>query len=173
MSTQTSPVIKDSNIVNILPNQLRSKLKDKLSNADLDDTPVFDLNGFCCYAKVAEVYDGDTIWVIFERYDQLWKVRVRLLGYNSPEIRVGASNPNRDQIKQAGYEARDRLSELILNQIIWIEFSHYDSLSRALATIYTIGYDIGNSSKRSKKYEKKICINQWMIENGYGEVFMP
>jgi len=108
----------------------------------------FDLDGIELYAKVLRVYDGDTIWVGCELFGKQHKLNIRLLGYNSPEIRVSKNNPNRDAIKEAGYEAKDFLSDMIKNQIVWVEFKGYGKFGRALANVYTIDW----SDSPKKKY---------------------
>ena len=61
-------------------------------NIDLDlinanaDIPLFTVSGKYI-AKIVYCYDGDTIHVIFKYNGVLMKFRLRLLGYNAPELK--------------------------------------------------------------------------------------
>ena len=143
-----------------LANEEKKILLD-LNESELNE---FDLNGVKTYAKVLRVYDGDTIWVGCKIFGKYHKLNIRLLGYNSPEIRVAKSNPKRDEIKKAGYEAKDYLSDLINDQIVWVEFKEYGKFGRALADVYSIDWE-------QEPPIKKIFVNKVMVEEGHGEEF--
>ena len=48
------------------------------------DAPYFSLEALETDAKVVDVYDGDTIKVIFNFEGKMWKWRFRLLGFDAP-----------------------------------------------------------------------------------------
>lgn len=137
----------------------------------------FTLDGLTVIGKCVDVYDGDSIKVViyypminndgtFEK--KLVKFTIRMLGYDSPEIR--SKDPKE---KEAALEAKKRLIQLTnLNNfgLIKIVFSKNDKYGRFLATVYEyqpifspnnknliIG---GNASFKS--------INDIMIEEKHG-----
>ena len=72
-------------------------------------------------AKVITVSDGDTIQVI----NQSLKIKVRLAGIDTPELR-----------QMYGYEAKDILSEKILNKIVTIKGISKDRYGRLIGDIF-------------------------------------
>ena len=106
--------------------------------------------------KVVEVYDGDTITIILFNKCGFEKHKLRMYGYDSPEIKPKKNIPNRNQEIAKAIVARDKLRELILNKIVTFESQGYDKYGRLLGNIYM------------KNFCKEININSYMIENGYG-----
>lgn len=91
-------------------------------------------------AKIVKVYDGDTVHAVFNPFGTgLCKFSVRLNGVDTPELRT--SDP---QEKIAAVQARDVLSELILNKIVKLNCSGFDKYGRLLATIYCDNQCINN-----------------------------
>ena len=95
------------------------------------------------------VYDGDTITILMPLKTHIYnmtnsdqidvfsdtnktntvyfnKIRLRLFGIDTPEIKPKKNIPNRDDHIRKAKEARDFLSKLILNKIIKIEFLQND-----------------------------------------------
>ena len=68
-------------------------------------------------AKITSVYDGDTVTGDVDLGFGIWikKQKFRLMGIDTPEIRT----KDKDE-KVRGYEARDRLRELILGKTVRI-----------------------------------------------------
>lgn len=126
----------------------------KLSKCD-NNTPMFSLEGEMKLCKVVDIYDGDTCKVVFKLKDKLYRWNVRMKGYDSPEMRVSKSNPRRDVIKQKAILARDYLSSLIKNELVYIKCGEFDKYGRLLGTLYINEND-------------DISVNDMMIENGYG-----
>ena len=124
----------------------------------------FSLKGENKKALVIDVYDGDTITVVFKHFDKINWWKVRLLGINSPEIRPSRSIENRDEIITAAKVSRDYLSSLILNKIIYLNCEKFDSFGRILGTIYLtreglVSNDFNNS------------INNLMLETNNATVY--
>ena len=67
----------------------------KLRSANKDNINFFSFDGKKITAKVVDIYDGDTITVVFRDGGRLIKHRVRLIGYDSPEMKPLLSHPNR------------------------------------------------------------------------------
>jgi micrococcal nuclease len=117
----------------------------------------FSFEDYETYAKIVEVYDGDTIKAVFRFNDIMQKFTIRLFGIDTPEIRT------RDKLeKRAGYEAKEMLVSLILDKIVYLKLGKFDKYGRILGTIYTLDdkYNIDGD-----------CVNNILIQRGYGEEY--
>jgi endonuclease YncB( thermonuclease family) len=102
---------------------------------------------------VIKVYDGDTITIASKLpYDAspLYRLSVRLNGIDTPEIKGKTADE-----KQAAKEARDALSELIMNKQIRLENVESEKYGRILADVY-----LGD-----------LHINKWLIDNRYAVAY--
>lgn len=127
----------------------------KLKYAD-DNIPLFSLQKKVFKAKIVRVYDGDTCFAVFFLNDSLVKFKIRMEGYDTPEIKPRLDIENRlDEIEKAK-KAKQELERLILNQIVFLHCGGWDKYGRLLATIYT---------------ETKINVNQHMIELNFGKEY--
>jgi micrococcal nuclease len=118
------------------------------------DTKKFDFNGEVHLAKVIRCYDGDSIHCIFKHNGKYQQFAIRLYGYDSPEIRVSRKikGEERAQLKKKGLDAKNRLSELILNKNVIIHCKKFDKYGRILGII---------------KLDDEV-INDIMVNEGYG-----
>lgn len=136
---------------------------------NFDTTPMFGFIGMTVKAKVVEVYDGDTITIVFLYRGIIIKHRLRTEGYDSPELRPLRTIDHRDLHIECGQKARDYLSQLVLGKIVKIIFNdkNTDKYGRLLGTIYLRD---NNSSGLSCfcSNDQSININQLMIDHGYG-----
>lgn len=103
-------------------------------------------------AKVIKCYDGDTITVIARVENaggKYYKFNCRMFGYNSPEVK----GPEKEQ----GLIARDALKGKILGEIVEVDV-HFEKekYGRLLVSVRKDG----------------VNINEWMVKNGYGKVYM-
>lgn len=129
-------------------------LKRKLRNFDPESIDRFSFDGISTYAKVCDVYDGDTVTILFSHRRKIIKYSCRIYGIDTPEIRT------RDlEEKKRGYEARDFLKSYILDQIIKIDLLKFDKYGRLLAHLYVnVGgtyKDVGRlmiNNKHAKEY---------------------
>jgi endonuclease YncB( thermonuclease family) len=96
----------------------------------------FSLEGEYKKALVTDVYDGDTITVVFKHFNKINLWKIRLLGINTPELRPSRLLDNRDKVIIAAKKARDYLSEMILNKIVYVYCGKFDNFGRILGTIY-------------------------------------
>lgn len=98
---------------------------------------------------VYKVIDGDTFYCYDENKNE---VKVRLIGIDTPETR------NRFKKKKGHYgiEAKNYLTELILNQSIKLDFDldKYDQYNRVLAYAY----------------KDNVFINADLVKNGYARI---
>lgn len=104
---------------------------------DQENIPWLSLNGQNFYGKVIDVYDADTITIVFPFEKKPYKVKCRLSGIDSPEIRT-----TNDKEKQAAIIARDWLRNKILNKKLWFECSDFDKYGRVLIKIYMKQSDV-------------------------------
>ena len=82
------------------------------------------------------VYDGDTITVSMKfRQEQPELFKIRLLHINTPGLAPRRNNPNRDQIKQAAFAARNYLRKLVLKKAVTIECEGLDSFGCLLSVV--------------------------------------
>jgi endonuclease YncB( thermonuclease family) len=116
----------------------------KLNNIEYKNTIPFIPNFSKC--KVVKVYDGDTITVAsyLKGVPTCYRFSVRLRGIDSPEIRT----KNEDE-KKAAIISRDKLSEKILNKIVYLKDIGTEKYGRVLADVFY------NNEK----------INDWLLNN--------
>lgn len=124
----------------------------------------FTLEGEHKKALVIDIYDGDTITVVFKHFDKINWWKVRLLGINSPEIRPSRSIKNRNEIITAAKNSRDYLSNLILNKIIYLQCDNFDSFGRILANIYLTKEDL-----LTNDFSK--TVNNLMLETNNASIY--
>lgn len=112
--------------------------------------PFFTLKGHKCRAKVVHVYDGDTVHLVFEFLGQMFKWHTRIAHVDTPELKT----KNQEE-KKMGYEARDKLRELIDNKLVDIVCLDFDKYGRVLA-------EITYNNER---------VDEWLIKNGYAKSY--
>ena len=112
--------------------------------------PFFTLKGHKCRAKVVHVYDGDTIHLVFEFLGQMFKWHTRIAHVDTPELKT----KNQEE-KKMGYEARDKLRELIDGKLVDIVCLDFDKYGRVLAEIT---YNGGR-------------VDEWLIKNNYAKSY--
>ena len=129
----------------------------ELISATNKSVKAFNFAGMNTIGKVCNVYDGDTCRVIFYFHDQLTRLTVRLASIDTPEIR--SKDPN--EIEH-GLKARDFLSNLVLNQLVYVELGKYDKYKRPLTNIYLLDQDlnkIGDKTVQEMLVENKLAIH--------------
>ena len=127
----------------------------ELKYAD-DNIPLFSLQKKVFKAKIVRVYDGDTCFAVFYLNDTLVKFKIRMEGYDTPELKPRLNIENRlDEIEKAN-KAKQELEKLIFNQIVFLHCGGWDKYGRLLATIYT---------------QTKINVNQYMIDLHFGKEY--
>lgn len=120
----------------------------------------FTLEGEYKKALVVDVYDGDTITVVFKHFDKINSWKVRLLGINSPELRPSRTLENRDEIIANAKKSRDYLAGLILNKIVYLQCGSFDSFGRILAYIYLSDVELIMKDTAN-------TVNEKMLAGGY------
>lgn len=124
----------------------------ELMRVNPDSVDLFSLKGKVYPCRIVSVYDGDTCTALFKMKTHFVKFKVRMLGYDSPEMKPRLNLPNRDQIKREAEAAKQALISKTKDRYVKIECGDWDKYGRLLGTLYT----------------KKTNINEWMINGGYG-----
>lgn len=111
-------------------------------------------------AKVTKCYDGDTIHCIFKHNGKYSKFHVRMLGYDSCEIKPSKNieKIKRDEILLKAQNAKKRLEDLILNKNIYLYCESFDKYGRILGSV-------------KLNLNDKKTINDIMIEEGHGYIY--
>lgn len=111
---------KETNVTEILPEPTAMSAppvaepndqfhtKDLLSN-NFTELTKFTFNGIITKARVIDVYDGDTVTIVFYFHDIPIKDSFRLFGYDSPEMKPPKTLINRDLHIRAATIVRDYL----------------------------------------------------------------
>ena len=126
-------------------------LKKRLQQTIPNDIPMFSFDGISTYAKIYDVYDGDTVKIIFEYKGEMIKYSARIFGIDTPEIRTKDK-----QEKELGYKARDFLKSHVFDEILKVDLMHFDKYGRLLIKIYL---------------DNGIDISNFMIQEGYAKPY--
>ena len=120
-------------------------------------TKIFSFEGRKCIGKVVDVYDGDTVKIVFplseKEPDRLYKWNCRLINVDTPELRTKNLKE-----KEFGKLVRNKLREKILEKLVYISCMDFDKYGRLLVEIF-------------EDSEYKISINDWLITNEYAKVY--
>ena len=119
-------------------------------NQDFSTLKLFTYTGCNFQAKVTDIYDGDTITVVIFDHEYK-KLKLRLAGLDTPEIKPFLSIPNRDLHIECAKIVKTNVANIILDKIIDLELKGEDKYGRLLGYVY---------------YNKK-CINDMLIDKGY------
>lgn len=122
----------------------------ELENLDLGNIKKFSLACMACKARVASVYDGDTITLVFKLQEQYVKWSCRLEGIDTPEMK----SKNAEE-KASAVKARDFLRGKILDKVVDVVFGDFDKYGRLLAKVSIDDLD----------------INKLMLSEGYAKAY--
>lgn len=159
------------------------KKKDNIQTINLSSYGKYDLNNVEGKFYVESVYDGDTITLLIPTKLSIYnmcssntidlntdtnklnkiilnKVRVRLYGVDTPELKPKKNLPDREAHIVKAKEARDYLSGIILNKIIKVVFMSNDKYGRPLVKLYT-----------SDMIADELCLNDLMIKKGFANKY--
>ena len=125
----------------------------RLKRIDPKSIKTFNFKGLKTYAKVSNVYDGDTIHLTFSFRFRIIRQRCRFARIDSPEIK-GKTQAEKDD----AIVSRDFLRQLIENKIIYVHFKEMDKYGRPIIEVY------------NRKYWKH-NINDQMIESGMAVLY--
>jgi endonuclease YncB( thermonuclease family) len=124
-----------------------------LNSTTFENTQEFTFEGQSKLAKVVQIYDGDTIWVVTNIGGRFNKIKVRLNGIDAPELKPSLKVQNRDKIIKLANESKKFLSDLIENKIVTLKCHKFDKYGRLLADIII------------KQNNIDINVSEYMIKN--------
>lgn len=124
----------------------------ELLNCDHSKIPLFSFKGIKTYALCVKNYDADTITIIFKYKDEIVKVNCRILNIDTPEIKS-----KNIELKKIAKNAKEYVSSLILNKIIYVEFLDNDKYGRPLIIVYD----------KDKTYN----LSDKLIQGGYAYIY--
>lgn len=108
--------------------------------------PRWSLQGQVCAGIAVSVYDGDTFDAVLSipsEGDIIRRLTIRMLGYNSPELKVSRTASDAERMKQHenAVMSRDTLWKLLggdEREILRIECGEWDKYGRLLAHVYRL-----------------------------------
>jgi len=134
-----------------------------------NEVEFFNFDGLKCKCKVIDVYDGDTITVIIKLFDKVknkkykfnkyYKMKIRIYGIDTPEIKAPKSQLNRELEKQASIYIREYVKTLILNKEVNIECLKFGKFGRTLGHV---------SFKRNRQ---NIDLAKHLVELGFAKEY--
>lgn len=124
-----------------------------LEAATYANTKAFNYDGKSYMVKVVKVYDADTLTVAFSPSQGLgiYRYQVRLLGYDSPEMK--SKNPLE---KKWAYNLQKYANCLVGNTICRLECEKMDKYGRILGRLIIVPKDGGDEK----------CLNDHMLASG-------
>lgn len=122
---------------------------------------LFTFDGLATNARVVDVYDGDTVTVVFYYNNQPIKQKMRLIGYDTPEMKPKMTMQNRDKYVAAANKAKCFLKQLILNKVVWIELKREEKYGRLL----------GDMKVYNNQHEITASVCDVMLKHGYGKKY--
>ena len=131
-----------------------------LDECTADNCPEFNFDGQINECKVVDVYDGDTCKVCFSMDTGFYKFPVRMLGYNSHEMKQKKDDPNAATNKASAVAARDYLRSLVLGRRVFIQCHEQDKYGRILGRLYL-----------DRTLAPSVCVNDMMLASGHGFVY--
>lgn len=132
-----------------------------LAAARPDDYAVYTLENVRTIGKFCTNYDGDTADFLLVIDGKIQRHRVRMMGYDSPEMKPALSDPKREEKKAAALVAKARLAELcgVPGSVLYVQCHGGDKYGRQLVSVY-----------RTSDYAG-LSINQQMIDEGHGYAY--
>ena len=134
--------------------------KYSIQNLDESKFKKFSLNGIKTNCKILSIYDGDSITIGCKVWGRYFKLKVRMFGYDSPEMKPLLNKPHREKEIQKAKEAKLFLQNQCNNKKLLIEFLEFDKYGRALGKLYIVD--------RRFCQKRLISINKLMIDNNHG-----
>lgn len=150
LNSETPRTIEDLNM-NRQRNIHSESPSGRLKNQTAENTPWMSVEGQVCQCKVVDVYDGDTVTLIFPMYGKLVKHRCRLAGINCAEMRT--RNPLE---KEVAIKAKDYIEDRTLNKVIYMKCGDWGNFGRLLGTLYLTKDDL----------DRDKSLNQAIIDRG-------
>lgn len=157
----------------------KEEAQELYKNYDNNNTPLFGLNGWCGYARVVDVYDGDTVILIIKHFYTVYKVQARLQGIDTPEIK------SKNQIiKLKALEARNALINFVTGGKIQLDikgiYTRPQIQSMFTQEVYLVWVCIGEADKYGRVLtdlyleecsDQQKCASNFLIQKGYAYAY--
>lgn len=115
----------------IKPNRVdESSMGSQVRDITLENSREFSLDGREMPAKVLRVVDGDTVVLGIYLFRNRWNVKCRCAGYNCAEIHALSAEE-----RSIASSARERATQLLLDNIVQVQFGANDKYGRPLVSI--------------------------------------
>lgn len=131
------------------------------SNSSVDweqatkQTPLFSFVGQTVTAKVVDLYDGDTLDAVLWIDGKLQRFKVRMYGYDAPEIKPLKTVERREQVIEQANAAKSLLASMVLDKMVEMECVANDKYGRLCANVWISG-------------KERYCVNQRMLASDVG-----
>lgn len=114
---------------------------------------VYTLDGLTCYAKIVDVYDGDTFTIVFYQDGKPTKRKLRLYGCDAPEIKT-----KNEKEKKAALHVKDYVLELFKEHknIVQVHFKKEEKFGRALGEVHLLS-----------EIKDSISLTDLLVDNKY------
>jgi micrococcal nuclease len=134
------------------------------------DLPLYSINNIKCQGRIVDIYDGDTITIVFKLGNQLQKHKIRLYGINTPELKGSTRNE--------GIIARNFLLSQIIGNELELEKEYkrnqiVDMLKecKKLFTFELLGEE-KYGRVLGKVYNGDECLNDLLLLHGYAKEYI-
>lgn len=126
----------------------KAKIQEEFKAFDFFSTKKFSLENNHCYARVVDIYDGDTCMLVIPIHDNMYKFSVRLYGIDTYEMKS-------KKYSNKAVTGRNKLLELVVNRqvdckthkdvtrvlnndvyLVWVECLKMDKYGRVLVNMY-------------------------------------
>jgi endonuclease YncB( thermonuclease family) len=129
---------------------------------DFSELKKFTFGGIITKCKIVDIYDGDTVTIVFYYNDIPIKDSFRMYGYDSPEMKPSKTLTNRDLHINAAKKCKKILEDMILNKILWVKFLEEEKYGRLMGYLYF----------KEPINDNIESINDYMIKNGLGKSYL-
>jgi micrococcal nuclease len=130
----------------------------ELRNNDFKNMKELTFEGMITQAKVVDVYDGDTVTIVFYYNDMPIKHKFRIYGCDTPELKPKLNILNREEHVQAAKCVKEYVTKLLMNKIVWIKFTKKEKYGRLMGNIY-----LDNQLSQN--------VSDMIIKNGYSKPY--
>lgn len=122
------PILTGTNAGTVRIKNRKPPKDNELDNIDPKTVPTVPHQGKIISAKVTDVYDGDTITVVFRFGDDFMKIRIRIVGVDAPEVKVRGQGRGKMVLleEEAGRYIREKVKKMIDQKTIQVRFDKWD-----------------------------------------------
>jgi endonuclease YncB( thermonuclease family) len=153
---------------------------EELKDLKYDDVDYFSFKNMEFYAKIVDVYDGDTCTVIFKFHDEIVKFKCRCIGYDSPEMKP--SKTISDDVRLILISNAHKSKNYFINQLTSIDIDPNTEYlkketkellnnNKKIIKIKTHDWDKYGRLLTEFYNDKGECVNDLMIKNCYGYAY--